>query len=599
MHLSFSFMLFRTQLADLISKHKESEARRVEVEKSYQEEIMSKWKEIEEQKDLIQKLREQQEVKVEEAQQELDKLRAIFVEQSGKERQTLEKEMQLLVELKHKHKEDDSVYVPKMFTQAVSTFEDKSSISSFLQDRWSTIEQSELRLAELELQISKSLEQVEVDLTRQEELMKFDKQEELKEIDAEREAVKGVQARLSESFATSEAELKRRRVDLEKSIETGYQQLNEVDGFIRILEEQQKHFVDKAEFDPKEIKRQLLEERKTGQNRIGEIRGKVAAIDEQIQKGFKNMEKGSLKQRYVDLERELQNLCCFKQEKQESVEEAKKELSNLISNVEKSRKEIISNEERLSQIGRRYSLCQQKHEEKIETSLEALRNAENVRIQEMEIVKDACMKSLQDEYQQIEEVVSGAYNEVNATDCQKEASRHKVVEVQKSIVLSLIKNKRDRIGEGGSKNVTDYMKQRARFERDQERMLEQQNKISEHVLADIKEKESSISKLSAQRDQFHSERQKERRAIQKRIRRIERAKSLDDIQSEYTLEFYKEEANKLKEAFERVGESESRYIDFKSRWCMLWHCTAIVWGKQVLLLYLRRLFPFWEELKNR
>ena len=113
------------------------------------------------------------------------------------------------------------------------------------------------------------------------------------------------------------------------------------------------------------------------------------------------------------------------------------------------------------------------------------------------------------------------------------------------------------------RNVTDYMKQRARFERDQERMLEQQNKISEHVLADIKEKESSISKLSAQRDQFHSERQKERRAIQKRIRRIERAKSLDDIQSEYTLEFYKEEANKLKEAFERVGESESRYIDFK------------------------------------
>ena len=548
-------------MSDLIAKHKESEARRVEVEKSYQEEIMCKWKEIEEQKDIIQKLREQQDSKGEEAQIELDKMRTIFDEQSIKDKKSLEEQINVLVELKHKDRHLEEGDTNELLTQTIAN--EQTSVMSYLEELWNTIEQSELKVAEIQLQMNKAIEQSEIDLLKTTERMNWEKQEELNEIDSERKTLEELHTKLSESFVTSERNLKEKKVYLENNIETGYQQLNDVEDVIKLLEEQQQHFFKKLEIDPTEVKRKLSEERRTGKHKLDEIRDKVLVFEKEIENGLDSAEKSNLEQRYMGLESELQNLCCIKKEKQETVDGSKKELSELISKVEKSRKEFLSNEEQLLRVRQRYLKCEKKHDENLETNLDILKNERNAKMDELMNERERCVLLLQNEYQQMEDAVSNACDRASVVDCEQELSVKKVLEAQKCVVMSLIKEKRDQVERGGNSNVLDYLTRRAKFEREQERMIEQQKKVSEHILADIREKELAVRKLTTQRDQFHFEREKERLAIRKRIQRIERAKSVDDIQSEYTIEFYKEEANKLREAFERVTEAETRYVIYQ------------------------------------
>lgn len=518
---------------------------------------MSKWKEIEEQKDVILRLREQQDIKAEEAQHELDKMRSVFDEQSNKERQSLEKEIHALIELKHKDNFSRGGDSNEKSRQVV--VKEKASFSSYLEELWSTIEETELRLAELQLQMNEVVEQTEIDLVRQKERLNYEKQEEFNEIDAERLTLEELNSKMLDTFTKSESELKRRKVVLENNIETGYQQLNEFEDVIALLEEQQQHFSDKIDIDPKEIERKLLEERKTGQQRIDEVRDKVSAFEQEMNSGLDDVAKSKLEQRYMDLQRDLHNLYCLKKETQESIDESKKEFSGLISKVEKSRKELLSNEEQLSKVKQRYLSCEKKHEENRHTSLDILRKEKIVKIHNLESEKNDCALLLQKEYQQMEDMMSNACSRSSEMDPEQEFSVNDIVETQKGVVLHLIKEKRGHIGAGGSKNVGDYLTRRAKLEKDQERIIEQQRRVSEHVLADIKEKESSVRKLQTQRDQFYFEREKERLEIRRRIQRIERAKSVDDIQSAYTLEFYKEEASKLREAFERVADAETRY----------------------------------------
>ena len=125
-------------------------------------------------------------------------------------------------------------------------------------------------------------------------------------------------------------------------------------------------------------------------------------------------------------------------------------------------------------------------------------------------------------------------------------------------VLNLVKKRLRQIGSDEDVLFLEYVAKRAHFEKDEDRVHEQQRKISEKMMDGIKEKEVALLKLSGQKERFHVERARERRLITSRIGRLSRVKSSGDLHNEEALEFFKEEARKLRETFEKVEESEMR-----------------------------------------
>ena len=76
----------RNQVTDLIARHKEAEVRRLEIEKTFQTEIDNKQKEIDNQKEHIQTLREIHDGQSHKAREDLEEVRLNSVEKPKKPR---------------------------------------------------------------------------------------------------------------------------------------------------------------------------------------------------------------------------------------------------------------------------------------------------------------------------------------------------------------------------------------------------------------------------------------------------------------------------------------------------------------------------------
>ena len=139
-----------------------------------------------------------------------------------------------------------------------------------------------------------------------------------------------------------------------------------------------------------------------------------------------------------------------------------------------------------------------------------------------------------------------------------EVTDSSVIAEKRLEVLDIVEERLRRIGSENDDLFLEFVAHKARFEKEEDRVHEQQKRISEQMLDGVKEKEIALQRLSGQREKFHVERVRERRLINARIHRLSRVRSSSDLQNEETLEFFKEEARKLREAFEKVDESESR-----------------------------------------
>ncbi|KAJ7365464.1 Kinesin-like protein kif16b [Desmophyllum pertusum] len=509
--------------------------------KAFQTEIDTKQKEIDDQKDHIQTLRELHETKSQQARLELEEVRQNMDKKHDDSKNDIEKQLEDLFETKTKHNRE-------VEESAEEIAKEREEVARFMEGEWQKIIHYEMKLAEIELQRRKVIVQAEIERARQEEHHSFEKNGDLKELEEKQVKLLELQETLEKSKSDAEDNLNRDKLTLECALTKNLNELDEVERKIQLLEEKQDEYltnpssleesVDVEEacedtgvtvFDYSDKKRSVSD--------FG-LKSKTVGFDlRQRRRASLNFEsnKSSCDSDRVEdvLAQQLQNLLAFKDEKEKIIEKTRGTLAEEITSVEFYGRQILENEAKITEL--------EEHKEEEE-------------IGEIDQERERYVELLWKEYGEIESLITETFDSED-----EQASDVGASEEQKCEVLSLVKKRLKQIGSDEDDLFLEYVAKRAHFEKDEDRVHEQQKRISEQMLDGIKEKEIALQKLSGQKERFHVERARERRLINSRIKRLSRAKSSDDLQNAETLEFFKEEARKLREAFEKVEESESRF----------------------------------------
>ena len=556
-------------MTDLIARHKEAEVRRLEIERAFQTEIDNKQKEIDDQKEHIQTLRELHEAKSQKAKMDLEDVRFNMDKKHDNSKKDIEKQLDELFEVKIKHTRE-------VDESAEEIAKEREEVARFMEGEWQKVIQYEMKLAEIELQRRKVLVQTEVDRTRQEELHGLEKEGDLKDLEDEQVKLLEFQEALEKAKTEAERNLHRDKVTLECELTTNLAELDEIERKIQLLEENHdQYFTYLSSFEDSADTEKSCEE--TGvsvvdhsdkKRRISDcgLGPKTVSFDLR-QRRRQSLNLDSRRKLFTGsdggvedvLAQQMQSLLTLKEEKEKMIEKTRGTLAEEITNVEFYGRQILENEAKITELEDQYKNSRQQHAEKIRLCLENLKSKEEQEIGEIDQERERYVELLWKEYGEIETLINETFDWLNSGDSSKaeEASDDEANE-QRREVLSSVKSRLKQIGSDEDELFLEYVAKRAHFEKDEERVHEQQKRISEQMLDGIKEKEIALQKLSGQKERFHVERARERRLIYSRIKRLSRVKSSDDLQNEEALEFFKEEARKLRETFEKVEDSENR-----------------------------------------
>ena len=563
----------RHQVTDLIARHKEAEVRRLDIERALQTEIDVKQKEIDDQKEHIQTLREMHEAKSQQARQELEEVRLNMDKNHEDAKNEIEKQLEELFEMKYRH--DREVEESKE-----EIAKEREEVARFMEGEWQKIIQYEMKLAEIELQRRKALVDTEIERTRQGELLAFERDRDLKEI--EEDQIKLLEAQENLEAAKSEAEenLSRDKSTLECTLKKDLTELDEVERKIQLFEEQHDEYLtylSSIEDSGGMEDEQSLEESgitdfdiADKQRRISDVGPKTKTVALDLRKrrraswNFETKKSQSDSEGVEDvLAQQLQNLLALKTEKEKMIEKTREQLANEITSVEFYGRQILENEAKITELEEKYKTTRQQHAEKIRLCLANLKNKEEDEISVIDQEREKYTELLWKERGEIEALIVETFDTVSCSDSGvliegEELANSRAIEEKKQDVLGLVNRRLRHIGSDSDDLFLEYVAKRAHFEKDEDRVHEQQKRISEQMLDGIKEKEIALQRLSGQKERFHVERARERRLINARIKRLSRVRSSDDLQNEETLELFKEEARKLREAFEKVEDSENR-----------------------------------------
>lgn len=568
------------QVSDLIAKHKEAEVRRLEIEKAFQTEIDSKQNEIDAQKDYIQNLRERHETKSQEARQELELVRLSMDKKHEDAKSEIEQQLEELFEMKYRHEKN-------VQESAEEIAKEREEVARFMEGEWQKVIQYETKLAEIELQRRKALVEAEIERERQGEQHTFVRDRDLKEIEDEQVKLLEMRENLETAKVQAEKRLNEDKSTLEHTIKKDLSELEEVEKKIKLLEEKHDQYLEyfsSMEHSPGGAEdEQSLGEADTmttldfseKRRRISDVvppRGQPVAFDLRTSRpfswNFTESSQYSSDSEGVEevLAQQLHSLTTLKMEKEELIEKTRGALAEQITNVEFYGQQILENEEKITQLEERFKATRQQHAEKIRLCLANLKNKEEDEISVIDQEREKYRELLMKEYGEIENLIVETFETENSSADSAVLSEDEEInfsgerERKKGEVLGLVKSRLTTIGSENDDLFLEYVAKRAHFEKDEERVHEQQRRISDHMLDGAKEKEIAILKLSGQKERFHVERARERRLINARIKRLSRVKSSGDLHSEEMLEFFKEEARKLREAFEKVDDSESRLL---------------------------------------
>ena len=565
-------------MSDLIAKHKEAEVRRLEIEKAFQIEIDSKQNEIDAQKDYIQNLRERHETKSQEARQELELVRLSMDKKHEDAKSEIEQQLEELFEMKYRHEKN-------VQESAEEIAKEREEVARFMEGEWQKVIQYETKLAEIELQRRKALVEAEIERERQGEQHTFVRDRDLKEIEDEQVKLLEMRENLETAKVQAEKRLNEDKSTLEHTIKKDLSELEEVEKKIKLLEEKHDQYLEyfsSMEHSPGGAEdEQSLGEADTmttldfseKRRRISDVvppRGQPVAFDLRTSRpfswNFTESSQYSSDSEGVEevLAQQLHSLTTLKMEKEELIEKTRGALAEQITDVEFYGQQILENEEKITQLEERFKATRQQHAEKIRLCLANLKNKEEDEISVIDQEREKYRELLMKEYGEIENLIVETFETENSSADSAVLSEDEEInfsgerERKKGEVLGLVKSRLTTIGSENDDLFLEYVAKRAHFEKDEERVHEQQRRISDHMLDGAKEKEIAILKLSGQKESFHVERARERRLINARIKRLSRVKSSGDLHSEEMLEFFKEEARKLREAFEKVDDSESR-----------------------------------------
>lgn len=568
------------QVSDLIAKHKEAEVRRLEIEKAFQTEIDSKQNEIDAQKDYIQNLRERHETKSQEARQELELVRLSMDKKHEDAKSEIEQQLEELFEMKYRHEKN-------VQESAEEIAKEREEVARFMEGEWQKVIQYETKLAEIELQRRKALVEAEIERERQGEQHTFVRDRDLKEIEDEQVKLLEMRENLETAKVQAEKRLNEDKSTLEHTIKKDLSELEEVEKKIKLLEEKHDQYLEyfsSMEHSPGGAEdEQSLGEADTmttldfseKRRRISDVvppRGQPVAFDLRTSRpfswNFTESSQYSSDSEGVEevLAQQLHSLTTLKMEKEELIEKTRGALAEQITDVEFYGQQILENEEKITQLEERFKATRQQHAEKIRLCLANLKNKEEDEISVIDQEREKYRELLMKEYGEIENLIVETFETENSSADSAVLSEDEEInfsgerERKKGEVLGLVKSRLTTIGSENDDLFLEYVAKRAHFEKDEERVHEQQRRISDHMLDGAKEKEIAILKLSGQKERFHVERARERRLINARIKRLSRVKSSGDLHSEEMLEFFKEEARKLREAFEKVDDSESRLL---------------------------------------
>lgn len=568
------------QVSDLIAKHKEAEVRRLEIEKAFQTEIDSKQNEIDAQKDYIQNLRERHETKSQEARQELELVRLNMDKKHEDAKSEIEQQLEELFEMKYRHEKN-------VQESAEEIAKEREEVARFMEGEWQKVIQYETKLAEIELQRRKALVEAEIERERQGEQHTFVRDRDLKEIEDEQVRLLEMRENLETAKVQVEKRLNEDKSTLEHTIKKDLSELEEVEKKIKLLEEKHDQYLEyfsSMEHSPGggEDEQSLGEadtmtnldfsEKRRRISDVGPSRGQPVAFDLRTSRpfswNFTESSQYSSDSEGVEevLAQQLHSLTTLKMEKEELIEKTRGALAEQITNVEFYGQQILENEEKITQLEERFKATRQQHAEKIRLCLANLKNKEEDEISVIDQEREKYRELLMKEYGEIENLIVETFETENSSADSAVLSEDEEInfsgerERKKGEVLGLVKSRLTTIGSENDDLFLEYVAKRAHFEKDEERVHEQQRRISDHMLDGAKEKEIAILKLSGQKERFHVERARERRLINARIKRLSRVKSSGDLHSEEMLEFFKEEARKLREAFEKVDDSESRLL---------------------------------------
>lgn len=555
-------------MTDLIARHKEAEVRRLEIEKTFQAEIDNKQKEIEDQKEHIQSLRELHEAKSLKAREELEEVRLNMDKKHEDSKNETEKQLEDLFEMKLKQcreVEESEEEIAK----------EREEVARFMEGEWQKIIQYEMKLAEIELQRRKMIVQAEIERTRQEEHHALEKESDLKGLEEQQVELLELQEKLEMAKAEAEDELNRDKLILESTLNQNLAELDEVERKIHLLEEKHDQYliylssieesVDSVENCDETTVTEVDNSGKRRSTSDFGLSPKTVAVDlRQRRRASWNFEssKCSSGSEGVDdaVTQQLQKLFTLKDEKEQIIEKTRGELTREITSVEFYGRQILENEAKITELEDMYKISRQQHAEKIRLCLESLKVKEGEDIGLIDQERERYVELLWKEYGEIESLITETFDSLNSGDASEggTASDVKANDEKRLEVLGLVKKRLRQIGTDEDQLFLEYVAKRAHFEKDEDRVHEQQKRISDQMLDGIKEKEIALVKLSGQKERFHVERARERRLITSRIRRLSRVKSSDDLQNEEILEFFKEEARKLRETYEKVEESENR-----------------------------------------
>lgn len=555
-------------MTDLMARHKESEVRRVEIERTLLAEINSKQKEIDDQKEHIRSLREVHEARSLRARQELDRVRFKMDEKHEEAKVEIEKQVEELFHLKYG---DD-------YSEVVASNEDiakeKEEVARFFDEEWQKISQYETKLADIELLRRKVLVDVEIERTRQGELYAFERDRDLKEIEDEQIKLLEIQENLDIAKARAEESWNRDKLTLESTIEKDLNELNEVERKIQLLEEKRAQFSTyrtTAEDSEGVRNEENTDEATEGFDEIVENRhlsdigpkySKAIALDLRRTKrrslNFKSEITPSDSGGFDDiLEGQLQNLRALKAEKEKEIERNRITLGEEMTSVEYYGQQALENEAKMTELEEKCKILREQHAEKMRACLANLKNKEEDDIEMVDQEKERYRELIWKEYREIESLLVETF-ETDVLLEGDEVTDSSIIAEKRLEVLDIVDKRLRDIGSERDDLFLEYVAHKAHFEKEEDRVHEQQKRISEQMLSGVKEKDIALQRLSGQREKFHVERVREQRLINARIHRLSRVRSSSDLQNEETLEFFKEEARKLREAFEKVDESESR-----------------------------------------
>ena len=149
----------RNQVTDLIARHKEAEVRRLEIEKTFQTEIDNKQKEIDNQKEHIQTLREIHDGKSHKAREDLEEVRLNMDKKHEDSRKEIEKQLEDLFEMKLKQCREAE-------EAAEEIAKEREEVARFMEGEWQKVVQYEMKLADIELHRRKLIAQAEIERVR-------------------------------------------------------------------------------------------------------------------------------------------------------------------------------------------------------------------------------------------------------------------------------------------------------------------------------------------------------------------------------------------------------------------------------------------------